>query len=281
MGKIRRYSPKATKQCPQCKKSIAVHLFQRYGHGDNCDPGKYSKKISFSPEVKADSKYNKWYFQIVNRAQSRVLLLGTYVEKHHIIPKSLGGSNLPANLVKLTAREHFICHWLLTKMYVGEAKSKMIYALSMMKSTIKKSGYHQRYSSGVASRVYAANVVERSKINSLAFKGRIVSAETRKKLSAAKLGKKGHPTSDATKEKLRITSTGRVKSEEEKRKSSERQKGKKLNAEHIRKLSVAAKNRKKFTCVHCGVTCDQSNFTRCHGDNCKHKNQFNTLFITA
>ena len=40
-----------------------------------------------------------------------------YVEKHHIVPKSLGGSNDASNLVKLTAREHFIAHLLLSKMY--------------------------------------------------------------------------------------------------------------------------------------------------------------------
>ena len=32
-----------------------------------------------------------------------------YYEKHHIQPKSLGGSNKKENLVRLTAREHFIC----------------------------------------------------------------------------------------------------------------------------------------------------------------------------
>lgn len=40
-----------------------------------------------------------------------------YFEKHHIIPKSLGGSNEQNNLVRLTYREHYIAHWLLTKIY--------------------------------------------------------------------------------------------------------------------------------------------------------------------
>lgn len=39
-----------------------------------------------------------------------------YVEKHHIIPKSMGGNNRKENIVKLTPREHFIAHALLTKM---------------------------------------------------------------------------------------------------------------------------------------------------------------------
>lgn len=40
-----------------------------------------------------------------------------YSETHHIIPRSLGGTDDKSNLVKLTAKEHFICHLLLTKMY--------------------------------------------------------------------------------------------------------------------------------------------------------------------
>ena len=38
-----------------------------------------------------------------------------YTERHHIIPRSLGGSDNSSNLVDLTAREHFIAHLLLAK----------------------------------------------------------------------------------------------------------------------------------------------------------------------
>ena len=57
-----------------------------------------------------------------------------YFEKHHIHPKSLGGSNDENNLVKLTAREHFICHWLLVKMYAKgtNERYKMLCALWRM-----------------------------------------------------------------------------------------------------------------------------------------------------
>jgi hypothetical protein len=48
---------------------------------------------------------------------------------HHIIPKSLGGTNDSTNLVLLTPREHFIAHLLLTKMVTGHHKRSMIYAL--------------------------------------------------------------------------------------------------------------------------------------------------------
>lgn len=42
---------------------------------------------------------------------------GHYFEKHHIIPKCKGGDNLKTNIVYLTAREHFIAHWLLWLIY--------------------------------------------------------------------------------------------------------------------------------------------------------------------
>jgi hypothetical protein len=40
-----------------------------------------------------------------------------YYEVHHIIPKCMGGGNEKENLTTLTAREHFIAHWLLARIY--------------------------------------------------------------------------------------------------------------------------------------------------------------------
>lgn len=57
--------------------------------------------------------YLKLYDSLVNRAKYRILDEGIYIEKHHIIPKSEGGTDEESNLVNLTAREHFIAHWLL------------------------------------------------------------------------------------------------------------------------------------------------------------------------
>jgi hypothetical protein len=82
-----------------------------------------------------NNKYTKIYYQIINRAKDRDI--SGYTEKHHIIPKSLGGKNHSDNLVKLTAREHFICHTLLTKMVEGKRRQKMIHAWWAM-STLKK-----------------------------------------------------------------------------------------------------------------------------------------------
>lgn len=61
-----------------------------------------------------ENKYTKWYFRIIENAQlqARNKKFG-YFERHHIIPKSIEKND---NTVLLTAKEHFICHLLLTKM---------------------------------------------------------------------------------------------------------------------------------------------------------------------
>lgn len=64
-----------------------------------------------------EMNYNKCYQSLVEKCQiqNRVKGDGCYYEAHHIIPKCLGGTDNKNNLVLLTAREHFIAHWLLAK----------------------------------------------------------------------------------------------------------------------------------------------------------------------
>jgi hypothetical protein len=78
-----------------------------------------------------ENKYTNWYLSLINKAKNRKIPQ-TYYEKHHIIPKSLGGSDESDNLVVLTSREHYIAHWLLTKMVSGEHKKKMCLAFFCM-----------------------------------------------------------------------------------------------------------------------------------------------------
>jgi len=82
--------------------------------------------------------YQRIYSELINNAQIRNWTKKTateYVELHHIIPKSLGGSNKKDNLVYLSAKEHFICHWLLYKFTIGIDKSKMANAWFRMCQT--------------------------------------------------------------------------------------------------------------------------------------------------
>ena len=84
-----------------------------------------------------NNKYTNWYNSIINKAKNRTIT--GYTEKHHIIPSSLGGTNNKENLVTLTAREHFVCHLLLTKMTTGNSRYKMNFALHML-SNVKNIG---------------------------------------------------------------------------------------------------------------------------------------------
>ena len=72
------------------------------------------------------------YNNIIKKAlkENRIKNDNIYYEKHHIIPKCLNGSNEINNIVLLTAREHFLCHWLLVKIHPNNNKLK--YAFHIM-----------------------------------------------------------------------------------------------------------------------------------------------------
>lgn len=75
------------------------------------------------------NKYFKWYWSICNKAKDRVISHDTYVEKHHIYPKSIYGQN--KYLVKLTAKEHYIVHLLLWQGLKNKYGKSNIYARKM------------------------------------------------------------------------------------------------------------------------------------------------------
>lgn len=63
------------------------------------------------------TKYIKIYNQLIEKRKINIPI--GYTEKHHIIPRCLNGSNDKENIVKLTAREHFVAHLLLAKIHGG------------------------------------------------------------------------------------------------------------------------------------------------------------------
>ena len=91
------------------------------------------------------------------------------------------------------------------------------------------------------------------------------SAETRAKLSKASKGHKrlvGHKQSDETKAKRSKSNSGKVRTAEHKENYSESKKGDK---------NPMSGPKWKLKCEHCGVEASKNNYTRWHGDNCKHK----------
>lgn len=65
--------------------------------------------------------YQRIYNEIISNAVIRNSQKSdsVYTESHHIIPKCLGGTDTESNIVNLTAREHFIAHYLLAKIHGG------------------------------------------------------------------------------------------------------------------------------------------------------------------
>ena len=110
--------------------------------------------------------YEKMYNKIIEFRKTNIP--SGYVEKHHIIPRSIGGADTTDNIVKLTGREHFICHVLLVKMQPinSPLRFKMVKALTMMK--IKSLSHQGRYFN---SRLYEYFRKEQSTAMSIAQSG--------------------------------------------------------------------------------------------------------------
>ena len=184
-----------------------------------------------------NNKYTRWYFNIVD--QKRILPKEIYTENHHIIPKSLGGDNSKANLARLTAKEHYICHLLLIKMINDKLlKRKMQFALNSFRRTSKNNQERIRLNSRqyefIRKQVSQARS-EALKVNTYGL-GRVVSAESRLKSSLSNLGKKKRPRTEEEKQQISQAHMGKILSEETKQKM--RKPKSKEHAENIRKANL-------------------------------------------
>lgn len=90
------------------------------------------------------NKYTSWYIEMIDRAlsETRNKGKGVYYERHHIVPKFMGGVD-ENNTALLTAKEHFVAHLLLTKMVEGTYKNSAAFALSKM--AFQDNGQQNRY----------------------------------------------------------------------------------------------------------------------------------------
>jgi len=195
--------------------------------------------------------YQRIHDAIIDRARNRTLL--GYRERHHVIPRCLGGTDESENLVELTAREHYVVHKLLVELYPTE--SKLVYAFWMMARGVSNSKYERDYY--VSNRDYESARQLFSKVSSAKQKGKVLSAKHKKALSlAAKTRKTRIPIkhSEATKQKLSALWLGTTRSEEDRKKISDGQRGKK---------------HKIIKCPHCGKDGGNRTMKRWHFDNCK------------
>jgi hypothetical protein len=222
------------------------------------------------------NKYERWYSDIVENAKTRLGPIESK-ETHHILPRSLGGTDDKDNLADLTPREHFVCHWLLTKIYTGEAKGKMINALYMMRA---ESNYQKRYHTKITSRVYAKLRNEYRQYISNLNKGRIQPPEEKAKQKAAMTGRTRAPFSEEWRAKLSLAKKGEKNNrygaivlEETKAKMRAKAIGRKQSAETIAKKAEAIRGskREKIVCPHCRQSISVNTYPRWHGDRCRQK----------
>jgi hypothetical protein len=198
-----------------------------------------------------DSKYTRWYYAII---QKRGLPEDApNSEMHHIIPRSLGGSDDLENLVRLSYHDHAWCHWLLTKMTSGAALAKMRYAFNMM----RVGGEHMgRVLDHKIVRAYERNRLELIRQHSEFMRGREPWNKGKQLEGEQYKGgrkNKGKKRSAATIEKRikSLLSNGNNKrSEETKKKMSERQIGVPRgphSEEHKLAISQGSKGHKKVS----------------------------------
>ena len=191
--------------------------------------------------------------------------------KHHIIPRHMGGSDDPSNLIELTIEEHVEAHRKLFEEH-GRWQDKVAYQgllglighdeiLMEMNAARRGSGhpfYGKPRSAETRQKISEAlkghAVSEKTRDTwSAQRKGRTVSAETRQKISAGNKGKvisEEHrtilkqPKSEEHIRKIREANTGKIRSEEVKQKNRLARLGKKDSEETRKKKSKAFKGRK-------------------------------------
>jgi hypothetical protein len=71
--------------------------------------------------------YNNRYSKLIEYRRNNHAHEG---ENHHVIPRCIGGTDDPLNIVRLSYREHYIAHYLLAKIYNDD---KLWFAFNMMR----------------------------------------------------------------------------------------------------------------------------------------------------
>jgi hypothetical protein len=148
--------------------------------------------------------------------------------KHHIVPRHMGGSDDPSNLIELTIEDHAEAHRKLFEEH-GRWQDKLAWKTLSGQITFAEAARLARIESnklrkgGIVSEETKRKISEKTK-------GIKKSAETRKRMSAAMKGKQnslGRKHSEETKKKISAAhkgkqySLGRKHSEETKRKIRE------------------------------------------------------------
>lgn len=243
--------------------------------------------------------YKRIYKNIIKNGMENPPNEEEYCENHHILPKCLGGDNSKENLVRLTGRQHFICHRLLVKIYPESDGLK--FALFCFYQGMNK---FQRINSREFHKLKKEVSVIKSELMNKKMKtmsdeerklkygnfgsdnhffGKTHSDETKDFISRHNSGM--HPfKNERTGEIRRMSSEeanlsdewvginkGMIQSEEAKKKVSQFQKGRPKSEETRARMKISAQNRKYESkiCPHCGKEGKGPNMSRYHFEKCR------------
>ncbi len=134
--------------------------------------------------------YHKIYIEIMERSADRII--DGYTEKHHIVPKCMGGDDKPRNIAILTPQEHYVAHQLLVKMYPKHRG--LAYAAMLMATDGRGNRVNNKLYGWIQQRQRVKNSPEH---NVNISKGRLaanikLSPEHKQKLLAGTKGKTSH-----------------------------------------------------------------------------------------
>lgn len=217
------------------------------------------------------NKYTFIYYKIIDRANNRTLSPEIYKERHHIIPKSLGGNDDSNNLVYLTGREHLICHLLLVRMTTNKYKASMIAAAWSMANLENDNQNRKKLNS----RQYEALRDQFSKTHSKRMRENnpMHDPEVRKKYDVAIIkrgktsGMTGKKQSKESNMKRRIANKGQFVPLEKRLAASKFHSNRppeiKAMYDQIHSSSIS--------CIFCHTVANPGTFKRWHGDKCKSK----------
>jgi hypothetical protein len=135
--------------------------------------------------------------------------LGGYCERHHIIPRSMGGTDDPENLVYVTARNHLFLHYWL---WVGTGDQKLGHAYFSMANTNWLKYDDTPFVNESMVQAYEKARIAHAEASRERNTGKTHSVETRAKMSRSRSGKKnpmfGKTRSAETRAKISEKKTG-------------------------------------------------------------------------